>query len=150
MKRILFLVTFFSFLILKSTACDNSTINILSSTDNSDGTFTYEVQLVIDFAVDPSYYGFVLQFNSSLATPVVSVYDNLINSSDLSDGNLTEDLLATTGSDVNSHVGLPAWTSYEGLENALSYENETAYSAISSDIALTLTVTTIGCVEEII
>ena len=51
---------------------------------------------------------------------------------------------------INENLNLPAWTSYEGLNNVLSYENESSYSAISNDISFTLSVTTIGCVEEIV
>ena len=97
MKRILFLVTFFSFSLFKTFACDESSIALQSVTDNLDGTFTYEIDLTIEFAQDPAYYGFVLQFNSSSVNPIVSIYDNLINSSDLSNGNLTEDLIAKNG-----------------------------------------------------
>ena len=34
---------------VKSIACDDSSFSLISQTDNGDGTYTYEIELLLDF-----------------------------------------------------------------------------------------------------
>ena len=147
-------------LILASTsslfACDNSTITITSQITNADGSITYNIDLEIDHGgLDATYYGYVLEFNSSLNTPTVVIggaypTTNSVVPGDVTCGNLTETFQALTGNDINSLNIDSDWNQFMGLTNVLSYETGALFGAITNDICIPIQVTVLGCVEEIV
>jgi len=150
MRKLLILVMLNLF-ITASYACNNSTINIVSQTTNPDGSITYVLDLGIDLgALDPTHYGFTLEFLSSQNTPsvVAGGFDPLITQADLSSG-VSDDLTGLIGGDVNSVVGDSDWNPYDNRTNVLSYESGSIFGSASSDYSLTISVTVMGCVEDI-
>jgi len=137
-------------------ACDNSTITIISQITNADGTITYNIDLGIDHGgLDATYYGYVLEFNSSLNTPTVIIggaypTTNSVAPGDITCGNLTETFQALTGNDINSLNVDSDWNQFMGLTNVLSYETGALFGAITNDICIPIQVTVSGCVEEIV
>ena len=103
-------------------ACDNSTFTVDSQTDNGDGTTTYCMTLEIELGgLDASFYGFVLQFYSSINTPsvVAGSYPSQLTTSDLTTGSLAETLIGLTGSDINSEASDSDWNPYLNQINTL-------------------------------
>ena len=137
-------------------ACDNSTITIISQITNADGTITYNIDLGIDHGgLDATYYGYVLEFNSSLNTPTVILggtypTTNSVAPGDVTCGNLTEIFQALSGNDINSLNNDSDWNQFMGLSNVLSFETGAIWGAITNDICIPIQVTVSGCVEEIV
>ncbi len=147
-----YLVLFcFLTLVYSSKACDNSSISIANAVSNPDGSVTYTLNLLTELGgLDATFYGFALVFNSSQNTPEVVAYPATLANSDLSSGFLSETLTGLTGSDINSVVGDGNWNQYMNDINVLSYEDGSIFGAASNDIGFTLSVTVMGCVEEIL
>ena len=137
-------------------ACDNSSIVITSSVTNADGSITYNIELGIDHGgLDATYYGYVLEFNSSLNTPTVILggtypTTNSVAPGDVTCGNLTETFQALSGNDINSLNNDSDWNQFMGLSNVLSFETGAIWGAITNDICIPIQVTVSGCVEEIV
>ena len=137
-------------------ACDNSSIVITSSVTNPDGSITYNLELGIDHGgLDATYYGYVLEFNSSLNTPTViigGVYPttNSVAPGDVTCGILNETFQALSGNDINSLNNDSDWSQFMGLTNVLSFETGAIWGAITDDICIPIQVTVSGCVEEIV
>ena len=137
-------------------ACDNSSIVITSSVTNADGSITYNIELGIDHGgLDATYYGYVLEFNSSLNTPTVILggtypTTNSVAPGDVTCGNLTETFQALSGNDINSLNNDSDWNQFMGLTNVLSFETGAIWGAITNDICIPIQVTVSGCVEEIV
>jgi len=149
MKRILITVLL-TLIYLSSYACHNSSFSIVSQTTNADGSITYVLNLDIDIGSFDSFYGVALVFNSSQNTPVVMPggFDPLITNADLTSGT-TDPLTGLIGADVNSVVGDGDWAQYDNRTDVLSYEWGGIFTAASSDLILTTSVTVMGCVESI-
>ncbi|MCB0692231.1 MAG: hypothetical protein KDC16_11335, partial [Saprospiraceae bacterium] len=150
-KNLIFLFILIFSVSNKVRACDASLFSISSSTDNGDGTTTYCFDITIELgSLDVSFYGFVLQFNSSSGTPsiVAGTFPSMITDADLTSGTLVEDLIGLTGSDINSEAQDSDWNIYDNMINVLSYES--FWSAASNDISFSLCVDVNGCVEDIL
>lgn len=156
MKYLISFTIFILFLTSRVFSCDNSTITITGQVTNPDGSITYTLDLGIDHGgLDATYYGYVLEFNSSLNTPAVIIggafpTTSSVATGDVTCGNLTEIFQALTGNDINSLNGDSDWNQFMGLTNVVSYETGALFGAITNDICVPIQVTVLGCVEEIV
>lgn len=156
MKYLLSLIILILFINSSSIACDNSTITITSQVTNADGSITYNIDLGIDHGgLDATYYGYVLEFNSSLNTPTVIIggaypTTNTVTPGDVTCGNLTETFQSLSGNDINSLNNDSDWNQFMGQTNVLSFETGAMWGAITNDICIPIQVTVSGCVEEIV
>lgn len=139
-----------------SFACDNSVFNLTNQTSNPDGSITYTFDITIDLgALDVTYYGFVLSFNSQSNTPEVVIggtypTTSTITQNDLTCGSLNgETFTALSGSDINSLSNDSDWNPYMNMNNVISFEDGSMFGSASSDFCFTIQVTVMGCVEDI-
>ena len=144
------LLLFFGFT-KNANACDNSSISLISQVDNGDGTITYTLDATIEIGgLDPTFYGFVLQFRSAYNTPsVISFSPSTLTTANLYNGSLAETLTGLIGNDVNSIAGDSDWNPYDNLTNVVSYEYGGFTGAATNDFSFIIAVTVSGCVEEI-
>ena len=145
-----FLLIALFLVVTKAWACDNSNISLLNATTNPDGSVTYTLNLTTELGgLDATFYGFALEFISSQNTPAVTAFPPTLTNANMSSGNLTETLFGLTGNAINSVVGDGNWNQYMGDVNVLSYEDGSIFGAASNDITWTMSVTVMGCVEQI-
>jgi hypothetical protein len=150
MRRLLTFILL-NLIVLSSFACDDSSINIVSQTTNPDGSITYVLDLEFDLGgLDPTHYGFTLEFLSSQNTPsvVAGGFDATLDNTDLSSGNISA-MTGLIGNDVNSVASDGDWVQYDNRTDVLSYEYGGFGGAASNDYTVTLSVTVMGCVESI-
>ena len=155
MKRIYLLLLLLSSTIYSS-ACDNSLFSLTNQTTNPDGSITYTFDITIDLgALDATYYGFVLSFNSPSNTPQVVIGGTYPTTSTITENDLTcgslngETFMATSGGDINSINNDTDWNPYMSMDNVISFEDGSTFGSASSDICMTVEVTVMGCVEDI-
>ena len=134
-----------------SQACDNSSLTISNLVDNGNGTYTYTLDIVVELgALDATYYGFTLSFNSPHNSPSVFLYQTGISDADLTSGNFGgSSLTGHIGSAINSTANDSDWNPYLNQNNVLSYEYGGLFGLTSNNFSLTLLVTVTGCVETI-
>ena len=158
MSNLLKLSTLIIFLTLFSLplyACDNSSITINNQTINANGSITYTLDLCVELgALDLSFYGFALAFNSSTTPPVVDLSGTFpttttISNATLVSGALTGTLQGLTGSNINSVANDSDWNTFQNMTNVLSFESSELFGAASSTICMQIEVTVMGCVEDI-
>jgi hypothetical protein len=139
-----------------STACDNSSISIVNQTTNPDGSITYALDITVDHGgLDAVFYGFALEFVSSTGTPTVvigGIYPTTtpISGATLTAGSLSGVLQGLTGGGINSVANDNDWNQFGSQTNVLSYESSELFGAISNDISMSINVTVMGCVEDIL
>ncbi len=147
-----FLLSFTSFPVL---ACNNSSISLTNQTTNPNGSITYDFDICVEYGgFDPSFFGYILVFNSSTSTPVVDVSGaypttTTISNASLSSGSLSAILQGLTGSNINSVANDSDWNPFQNSTNVLSFENGDLFSPIFDDICMSIQVTVMGCVEDI-
>jgi hypothetical protein len=155
MKKIylLFLVLSFS---IYSSACDNSLFTLTNQTTNPDGSITYTFDITIDLgALDATFYGFLLSFNSQYNTPQVVIGGTYPTTSSITENDLTcgslngESFTALSGANINSINNDSDWNPYMNMENVISFEDGSTFGSASSDFCMTIDVTVMGCVEDI-
>jgi hypothetical protein len=139
-----------------SIACDNSSISIVNQTTNPDGSITYALDITVDHGgLDAVFYGFALEFVSSSGTPTVVIGGTYptttpLSTATLSAGSITGILQGLTGASINSVANDTDWNQFGSQTNVLSYESSELFGAISNDISMSINVTVMGCVEDII
>jgi hypothetical protein len=155
MKKIYLLLLVLS-LSINSNACDNSLFTLTNQTTNPDGSITYTFDITIDLgALDATYYGFLLSFNSQFNIPEVIIGGTYPTTSTITENNLTcgalngETFTALTGANINSLNNDSDWNPYMNMENVISFEDGSTFGSASSDICMTIEVTVMGCVEDI-
>jgi len=101
-------------------------------------------------ALDATYFGFTLSFNSPVGTPTVTGFPATIGDADLSSGSFAGDFLTgLTNTDINSVAGDSDWNPYMNLQNVVSYEYGGIFGLTSNTFSTTIQVTVDGCVESI-
>jgi len=136
-------------------ACNNSSIALTNQTSNPNGSITYDFDICVEYGgFDPSFYGYLLVFNSSTSTPVVDVTGSYpttttISNASLTSGSLSAILQGLTGSNINSVANDSDWNPFQNSSNVLSFENGDLFSPIFDDICMSIQVTVMGCVEDV-
>jgi len=155
MKKI-YLLLLLSLSTIYSNACDNSLFSLTNQTTNPDGSITYTFDITIDLgALDATFYGFTLSFNSQSNTPQVIIGGTYPTTASIVDGDLTcgsingETFTALTGNNINSINNDSDWNPYMGMNNVISYEDGSTFGSASSDFCMTIQVNVMGCVEDI-
>ena len=156
MKNFYLLLILFISPSFTSQACDNSVFNLTNQTTNPDGSITYTLDVTVDLgALDAVYYGFALSFNSANNTPQVVIGGTYPTTETISSGDLTcgslngETFTGLSGANINTLNNDSDWDPYVGMINVISYEDGSTFGSASNDICMTMTVTVMGCVENI-
>ncbi len=127
---LLIFVSLVSF-IVKTNACDDSTISITGQTNNPDGTVTYNLDILVELGGGDGFYdGFFIRFDSPSNTPTITAFTPTAVIASSTAG-VSEDLDGTISG------------------NTLNYDNNTIYNAAFDDFVVSIQVTVDGCAETI-